>query len=84
MIQAVNSAIASTEKLLGQADNSLLRAFAGELQRYKMLVENHWPLTAAEKESVDIGRAAVRELDDMYPDYVTELCQLGAALKEDE
>jgi hypothetical protein len=84
MIQAVDSAIANTEKLLSHADNPLLRAFVSELQRYKTLVENHWPLTNMEKETVDIGRVAVRELDDVYPDYVTELCQLGAALREEE
>lgn len=82
-IRTVDEAIASTLTLLEQGDDPLLQSFLAELRRYRQLIASHWPLTAEEKSGVDIGRVAVRELDETWPDYVTQLSRMGAFLRAD-
>lgn len=77
----LDTAVAHTEKLLGGAYDPLLKAFIVELERYRSLVNDHWPLTPDERTTVDIGRVAVRELDDVFPEYATLLSELGARLR---
>lgn len=83
IILAIELAMKKTEELLIQREDPLLQFFLKELQRYKDLVNDHWPLTSEEKISVNIGRVAVREFDEAYPDYVTLLSQIGAAMREE-
>ena len=83
IIQAIDLAMRKTEEYLMLREDPLLRTFLTELQRYKNLINDHWPLTSDEKISVNIGRVAVREFDEEYPDYVTLLSQIGAALREE-
>ena len=65
------------------ANDPILPAFLTELCRYRGLVQSHWPLDSDEKSTVDIGRVAVRELDERYPNYVETLCNLGAVLRDE-
>lgn len=81
IVQELNDLIAETDRLDPKGADPLLRAFRDELRRYIALATDHWPLTDAEKETVDIGRVAVRELDPQFPDYVTRLSEVGAALR---
>lgn len=83
IINKIDTAIKETEKILLNDKNQLLIAFLKELNRYKNLIIDHWPLTLNEKGTIDIGRIAVRELDDLYPDYVTLLSNIGAILREE-
>jgi len=80
--QELDDAILHTRQLLGHGYDALLEAFIVELERYRSLAEDHWPLTSEERATVDIGRVAVRELDDVFPDYVTLLSQVGAKLRK--
>ncbi|MBA5639788.1 hypothetical protein H3H37_22255 [Duganella sp. LX20W] len=77
-------AINETELLLVNDRSQILLAFLKELQRYREMACDHWPLSADEKTTVDIGRVAARELDNMYPDYVTLLSRVGALLREEQ
>lgn len=83
IILAIELAMKKTEEFLVQREDPLLQFFLKELQRYKNLVNDHWPLTSEEKISVNIGRVAAREFDEVYPDYVTLLSQIGAAMREE-
>lgn len=83
IILAIELAMKKTEEFLVQREDPLLQFFLKELQRYENLVNDHWPLTPDEKISVNIGRVAVREFDEVYPDYVTLLSQIGAAMREE-
>jgi hypothetical protein len=83
VVKAIDIAIERTKELLAVDDDPLLRPFLIELQRYQRVATDHWPLTPDEKRSVDIGRVAARELDDVYPEYVTLLCNVGAALRQE-
>lgn len=80
-INQIDAAIEQTKKILITDNSQLLIAFLSELNRYRNLAIDHWPLTIYEKETIDIGRVAVRELDDLYPDYVTLLSKLGVLLR---
>lgn len=82
-LRLTERALAVTQALLAVQDDALLRSFTRELQRYRQLVRAHWPLSAAERAGVDIGRVAMRELDGGHPDYVTLLCRLGALLRQE-
>lgn len=77
----LHSAVKRTRQLLGRGYDALLQAFIVELERYRTLIDDHWPLTPEERTTVDIGRVAVRELDNVFPDYVTQLSELGAKLR---
>jgi len=81
--QAIDLGINKTRDLLRQKDDPLLRAFLVELQRYKNLIDDHWPLTREEKNSVDIGRVAVREYDVSHPEYATLLSTIGGSLRKE-
>lgn len=83
IIQAIELGLKETNNLLSRSDDPLLMDFLTELHRYKDLVNDHWPLTPEEKNSVDIGRVAVREFDDFYPEYVTLLSTIGGALRKE-
>ena len=80
MLSRIDTTIAETENLLSAQGDLLLKSFLKELKRYRALVSDHWPLTEGEKSSVDIGRVAVRELDDVYPEYTALLSRLGVLL----
>jgi hypothetical protein len=82
-LDKLNLAIKETKFLQENDKNPLLPAFLRELQRYMVLACDHWPLNAEEKATVDIGRVAIRELDNVYPDYVTLLSNIGALLREE-
>lgn len=82
-ISKIDHAISETNSLMTLSSDPLLPAFLDELNRYRELVESHWPLDSREKSSVDIGRVAVRELDETFPTYVGVLCSLGAFLREE-
>ena len=82
-INKIDQAISDTKDLMAFDEDPLLPAFWSELVRYRSLVESHWPLDANEKNSIDIGRVAMRELDEKYPDYVGILCRLGSFLREE-
>lgn len=79
----VDEAIASTSTLLEQDDDPLLQSFLTELRRYRQLLVFHSPLTDEEKAGVDIGRVAVRELDETWPDHAAQLSRMGAFLRTD-
>jgi hypothetical protein len=83
IIQAIELGIQETKNLLKLGDDLLLSSFLTELQRYKTLVNDHWPLMLEEKNTVNIGRIAVREFDDRHPEYVTLLCHIGAVLRQE-
>lgn len=83
-LDKLDLAIRETEFLLLNDKSPLLPAFLNELQRYRSLACDHWPLNAEEKKTVDIGRVAVREFDETYPDYVTLLSNVGVLLREEK
>ena len=82
-LNKIDQAISETKDLMVIDRDPLLPAFWSELIRYRSLVESHWPLEENEKNLVDIGRVAMRELDEKYPDYVGTLCSLGSFLRDD-
>lgn len=82
-INKIDQAISDTKDLMAVDKDPLLPAFLSELHRYRSLAESHWPLETDEKNSVDIGRVAMRELDEKYPEYVGILCRLGSFLREE-
>ena len=45
-------------------------------------VAARWPLSDVDKERVEIGQFAVRNLDDILPDLVVQLVRLGRLAKE--
>jgi hypothetical protein len=83
MIQRLEMAITQTERIAALGDGPALNSYLRELRRYKSIVLSHWPLTAAEKASVDINRVAERELDDVHPEYVALLARLAASLRQE-
>ena len=83
-INKIDRAIGETKSLMSVDKDPLFPAFLIELTRYRSLVESQWPLDRSQKDSVDIGRVAVRELDESYPDYVSTLCKLGSFLREED
>ncbi len=82
-IEKIEQAIQETNLLLSTGEDFLLQSLLNELNRYKMLTQDHRPLSYQEKTAVDIGRVAVRELDELHPEYVTLLCDVGALLREE-
>lgn len=80
-LEMIDIAIKETINILSIDKDPLIYSFLQELNRYKSLATIHWPLNAEEKLTVDIGRAAVRELDNSYPQYATLLSQVGALLR---
>ena len=83
IIENIEKAIEETYLLSKNDGDLLLKSFVSELLRYKLLVQDHWPLSEQEKKTIDIGRVGVREFDQLYPDYVTLLCNVGALLREE-
>jgi phosphoenolpyruvate carboxylase len=81
-INKIDTAIQRTNEILAIDKSQLLEAFLKELNRYRRLASDHWPLTDDEKETVDIGRVAVREFDNIYPEYTTLLSNLGVLLRQ--
>jgi hypothetical protein len=81
ILKDLEKLITETESLNANGSDPLLTSFSTELRRYLQLATDHWPLSDAEKATVDIGRVAVRELYAEYPEYVTRLSQTGAALR---
>lgn len=82
-LEKLDLAIKETETLLLNDKDPLLSSFLKELQRYQKLACDHWPLSPDEKKSVDIGRVAVREFDNEYPDYCTLLSNVVALLRDE-
>lgn len=83
IIYKINVAITQQKNILIFDNNKIFITLLTELDRYRDLAIGHRPLTDHEKETVGIGRVAARELDDLYPDYVTLLSNIGALLREE-
>jgi hypothetical protein len=54
-----------------------------EVRAIELIVEEHWPLTAGEKEQIGLGVFAVRNLDDWNPVLATALMRLTSSLRRD-
>jgi hypothetical protein len=83
MIQKLEVAINQTERLAAVGDGPLLRSCLRELKRYKSMVLNHWPLTQAEKSTIDIARVVSRDFNTIQPEYLTLLSRLTSALRQE-
>jgi hypothetical protein len=51
------------------------------LQSYETMVQDHWPLTSAEKEAGALGWFSVRNIEEVFPDLHTSLSDIAYSLR---
>lgn len=76
----IKKCIADTQRLLPTSDvrhTYLMK----ELPRILGLVEDHFPLTDAEKETVNVGLFAARELETFNEDFASDIQMVSYQIK---